>query len=124
MSQPDARAADTIYLCPSDRAARGWRRHLTARGEKFRDCVATETWLAALWERAALFGLVADAPALALEVGPAAHQARRHVAKLRQFHLQLAFEGARALREDVEYQPRAIDDPAFQGTFEIALLGR
>lgn len=64
MSQPDARAADTIYLCPSDRAARGWRRHLTARGEKFRDCVATETWLAALWERAALFGLVADAPAL------------------------------------------------------------
>ena len=64
MSHSDDHSADTVYLCPSDRAARGWRRHLVARGDQFRDCVATETWLAAMWERAALFGFIADAPAL------------------------------------------------------------
>lgn len=64
MSHSDDHSADTVYLCPSDRAARGWRRHLVARGDQFLDCVATETWLAAMWERAALFGFIADAPAL------------------------------------------------------------
>ncbi len=61
---PSVAIADTVYLCPSDRAARGWRRHLTERGVPFRDCLAIETWLASLWARAALFGLIADAPTL------------------------------------------------------------
>src|SRR3546814_6809858 len=49
------------------------------------------------------------AAALALQVGPAAHQARGHVAQLGQFDLQLALGAARALREDVEDQAGAID---------------
>ncbi len=42
-----------------------------------------------------------DTALLTLEVGPASHQSRRDVLELRQFDLQLAFEAARALREDV-----------------------
>jgi hypothetical protein len=55
---------------------------------------------------------------------PSAHEARRHVLQLRELDLQLAFVRARALREDVENQPRAIDDAALGEFFEIALLHR
>ena len=65
----------------------------------------------------------ADATAaLALEMGPAAHETRRHVLQLREFDLQLAFERARALREDVEDQAAAVEHAALQFLFEIAFL--
>jgi hypothetical protein len=63
-----------------------------------------------------------DAAFLALEVGPAADEARGHVLELRELHLELAFGAARALREDVEDQGDAVDDPALQRELEIALL--
>jgi hypothetical protein len=53
---------------------------------------------------------------------PSAHEPRRHVLQLRELDLQLAFMGARALREDVEDQSRAIDDAALGELFEIAFL--
>ena len=60
--------------------------------------------------------------ALALQVGPAAHQARGHVLQLREFDLQLAFVAARALREDVEDQPGAVDHAALEQLLEVAFL--
>ena len=66
---------------------------------------------------------IADATtALALEVGPAAHQARGDVFELRQLHFELAFVAARALREDVEDQSRAIEHAALDELLEIAFL--
>ncbi len=62
------------------------------------------------------------AAALALEVGPAAHEARGHVLQLREFDLQLAFERARALRKDVEDQAAAVEHAALQFLLEIAFL--
>jgi hypothetical protein len=44
------------------------------------------------------------------------------VLELRELHLQLAFETARPLREDVEDQPAAIQHPAFELLLEVALL--
>jgi hypothetical protein len=44
------------------------------------------------------------------------------VLQLRELDLQLAFVRARALREDVEDQSRAIDDAALGELFEIAFL--
>jgi len=41
---------------------------------------------------------------------------------LRELDLKLAFVRARTLREDVEDEPRAIDDAALGELFEIALL--
>jgi hypothetical protein len=41
---------------------------------------------------------------------------------LRELDLQLAFMAARTLREDVEDEARAVDDPAFERGFQIALL--
>ena len=68
---------------------------------------------------------IADAAAaLALEVGPAAHQARGDVFELRELHFELAFVAARALREDVEDQPRAIEHAALDELLEIAFLRR
>jgi len=46
------------------------------------------------------------------------------VLQLRELDLQLAFVRARALREDVEDEARAIDDAALGELFEIALLHR
>ena len=66
----------------------------------------------------------ADAALLPLEVGPAAHEPGGHVLQLGEFDLQLAFEGARALREDVEDQAAAIEHAAFEFLLEIALLAR
>ena len=66
---------------------------------------------------------IADAAtALALEVGPAAHQARGDVLELRELDFELAFVAARALREDVEDQSRAIEHAALDELFEIAFL--
>ena len=55
-------------------------------------------------------------------MGPAAHQARGDVLELRELHFELAFVAARALREDVEDQPRAIEHAALDELFEIAFL--
>ena len=62
--------------------------------------------------------------ALAVQVAPAAHQARGHVLELRQFDLQLAFMAARALGEDVEDQPGAVDHAALEELLQVALLAR
>src|SRR5689334_15472672 len=67
---------------------------------------------------------LAQAAALAFEVGPAAHQARREVLQLREFHLQLSLAGPGTLREDVEDQLGAVEHPAAELFFEIALLPR
>ena len=44
--------------------------------------------------------------------------------QLRELDLQLAFEAARALREDVEDQPGAIEHAALRALLEVALLAR
>ena len=62
------------------------------------------------------------ATALALEVGPAAHQARGNVLELRQLHFEFAFVAARALREDVEDQSRTIEHTPLDEFLEIAFL--
>ena len=62
------------------------------------------------------------AAALPLQVGPAAHQARGHVPVLGQLHLQLAFEGAGALGEDVQDEAGAIQHPAAQELLQVAFL--
>src|SRR5690606_7858185 len=49
------------------------------------------------------------AAALALEVGPAAHEARGDVLQLGEFDLQLALVAACAQREDVEDQAIAVE---------------
>jgi hypothetical protein len=51
-----------------------------------------------------------------------ADEARRHVAELRELDLKLAFAAARALREDIENEARAIDDAALERVLEVALL--
>ncbi|MCW0462736.1 hypothetical protein NB717_003804 [Xanthomonas sacchari] len=60
--------------------------------------------------------------ALALQVGPAAHQPGGHVPQLGQFDLQLAFVAARALGEDVQDQPGAVDHAPLQVFLQVALL--
>jgi hypothetical protein len=62
------------------------------------------------------------AAALAVEVGPAAHQARGHVLELRQLDLQLALEGARALGENREDESAAIEHAALQLFLQVAFL--
>ncbi len=64
------------------------------------------------------------AAALPLEVGPPADESSRHVLQLREFDLQLAFEGTRTLREDVEDQSAAVEHAALEFFFEIAFLAR
>src|SRR5581483_436865 len=64
------------------------------------------------------------AAALALEMRPSAHEARREMLQLRELDLQFAFVRARALGEDVEDQSRAIEHAALQELLEIALLAR
>jgi len=62
--------------------------------------------------------------ALPFQMRPSAHESRGHVFQLRKLNLQLAFVGARALREDIENETRAIDDTALGEFFEIAFLHR
>ncbi len=44
--------------------------------------------------------------------------------QLRKLDLQLALEGAGPLREDVEYEPGAVEDAALEALLEVALLTR
>ena len=66
----------------------------------------------------------ADASFLPLEMRPAADEPGRQVFELGQLDLQLAFETAGALREDIEDQAGTVDDPALELALEIALLAR
>ena len=64
----------------------------------------------------------ADAALLSLQVGPAAHQTGGHMPQLRQLHLELAFEAACSLRENIENHAGTVNDPAVETFLEIALL--
>ena len=64
----------------------------------------------------------ADAAAQARHRRALAGQPRQAVFHLRQLHLQLAFRGLRALREDVQNQRRSVDHAHAQRVFEVALL--
>jgi hypothetical protein len=66
----------------------------------------------------------ADAALLALEVGPAPHQAAGDVPQLRELDLELAFVAAGALREDVEDQGVAVEHAAADELLEVAFLAR
>jgi hypothetical protein len=82
---------------------------------------------------------VADAPAIGFQFGlagteradPAARprqrvaradEPRHEVLELRELDLQLAFAGARAPREDIENELRAVDHPPIERRFEVAQL--
>ncbi|HPG62910.1 MAG TPA: hypothetical protein PK586_12940, partial [Casimicrobium sp.] len=56
-------ANDTLYVCPSDRAARAWRVRLAQKraGVAVPVCTHVEAWMADLWSRAQIFGLLGDA---------------------------------------------------------------
>src|SRR5690606_33464473 len=65
-----------------------------------------------------------DAPALPLEVGPAANQAGRGMFEPRELHLELAFVTAGAAPEDVEDQLGAIEHRYAPALAKVALLHR
>ena len=56
-------ANDNLYVCPSDRAARAWRVRLGQQraGVAVPVCTHVEAWMAELWSRAQIFGLLGDA---------------------------------------------------------------
>ena len=66
----------------------------------------------------------AVAAALALKVGPAAHQPPGLIVEMGEFDLESAFGGRRALAEDFEDQSGAVDHLALELFLEIALLNR
>src|SRR5581483_4252344 len=65
---------------------------------------------------------LAQAAALALEVGPAAHQARREVLQVGELDLELAFARLRALREDLEDELGAVEHAQAELLLQVALL--
>ena len=66
----------------------------------------------------------ADTTLLPLEMRPAPDQPRRQMLELRELHLQLAFESAGPLGEDVQNERDAIEHAAFELGLQVALLGR
>ena len=64
----------------------------------------------------------ADAAAQLRHLDSAPAQPGQHVLQLRQFHLQLAFPGARMFRENVEDELGAVDHPGVDQLLDVALL--
>ena len=67
---------------------------------------------------------LAEAAALALQMSPAAHEARGEMLELGEFDLQAAFAGLRAGAEDVENQLGAVKNGKLDGALYVSLLGR
>ncbi len=64
----------------------------------------------------------ADATFLPGQMAPETRQAREQVLELGKFDLQLAFTRARALREDIQDQRRAVQQLAIEQFFQVAAL--
>src|SRR5260370_28950365 len=66
----------------------------------------------------------AESAALALEMGPRAHQPALLIVQMRVLDLQRPFAGMRALPENFEDQPGAVEHLGVPGLLEVALLHR
>ena len=66
----------------------------------------------------------ADAAAELRHLHTASRQARQQVLQLRQFHLQLAFAGARVAGKDIENELGAVDHSHVERALQVTLLRR